>query len=111
MRLSQECVEFSLKACLRLVGVEYPKTHDASDVLLSFKERFPPWFQEKIDEVAMVSARLAMKREIAFYGAEDETIAPEEAVSKSDAENTVKEAEQIYMLCEKMFREYESAPS
>lgn len=35
LRLSQECVELSLKASLRLVGIEYPKIHDVSEVLLS----------------------------------------------------------------------------
>jgi HEPN domain-containing protein len=28
VRLSQECVELSLKAVLKAVGIEYPKIHD-----------------------------------------------------------------------------------
>lgn len=31
VRYSQGCVEPSLKACLRLVGVEYPKVHNVGD--------------------------------------------------------------------------------
>ena len=34
LRLSQECVELSLKAALRLVGIEYPKVHDVSGLSL-----------------------------------------------------------------------------
>ncbi|MEM3563261.1 MAG: HEPN domain-containing protein [Candidatus Jordarchaeaceae archaeon] len=33
VRLSQEAVELSLKAVLRLVGIEYPKIHDLSEIL------------------------------------------------------------------------------
>lgn len=32
VRLSQECVELSLKASLKIVGIEYPKVHDVSDI-------------------------------------------------------------------------------
>ena len=31
LRLSQECVELSLKASLRLVGIEYPKIHGVQE--------------------------------------------------------------------------------
>ncbi|MEM1548796.1 MAG: HEPN domain-containing protein [Thermoproteota archaeon] len=47
-RLSQECVELSLKAVLKAVGIEYPKVHDFSDVLLSVGQRFPEWFQQEL---------------------------------------------------------------
>jgi len=33
VRLSQECVELSLKAALRFVGIEPPKWHDVGIVL------------------------------------------------------------------------------
>jgi len=41
VRLSQECVELSLKAALKTVGIDYPKVHDVSDVLADVSERFP----------------------------------------------------------------------
>jgi len=44
VRLSQECVELSLKAALKAVGIDYPKVHDVSDVLEVVSERFPEWF-------------------------------------------------------------------
>jgi HEPN domain-containing protein len=43
VRLSQECVELSLKAVLKAVGIEYPKIHDVSDILIDFVDRFPEW--------------------------------------------------------------------
>lgn len=41
VRYSQETVEMSLKAVLRAVGVEYPKDHEVSPVLVSSKDRLP----------------------------------------------------------------------
>lgn len=37
LRLSQECVELSLKASLRALGIEYPKVNDVSDILIEDK--------------------------------------------------------------------------
>ncbi len=62
VRYSQECVELSLKACLRAVRMEYPKVHDVGDVLIVNEDKFPRWLREKVDEFAEISADLAMKR-------------------------------------------------
>ena len=61
VRLSQECVELSLKAALRAVGIDYPKVHDVSDVLADVSERFPEWFRAKIDFLCESSKILAKK--------------------------------------------------
>ena len=57
-----------LKASLKLVGIEYPKAHDVSDVLLENRDRLPEWFGRKIEFMAKASSKLAAKRELAFYG-------------------------------------------
>ncbi|MEM1906186.1 MAG: HEPN domain-containing protein, partial [Nitrososphaerota archaeon] len=64
VRLSQECVELSLKAVLKAVGIDYPKVHDVSDILLDIKERFPEWFKAEIEFLRESSKILAKKREI-----------------------------------------------
>jgi HEPN domain-containing protein len=48
VRLSKECVELSIKAALRAVGIEYPKQHEVSDLLEETKKRYPPWFAQEI---------------------------------------------------------------
>ncbi|MFQ6085711.1 MAG: HEPN domain-containing protein [Candidatus Bathyarchaeia archaeon] len=48
LRLCQEAVEMGLKASLRLVGVEYPKKHDVSGILIDVGDRFPEWFRDQI---------------------------------------------------------------
>jgi len=106
LRLSQECIELSLKASLRLAGIEYPKVHDVSDVLLSVKDRFPAWFAEKVDNMAKVSTSITMKRELAFCGAEDEMVSPEEAISRRDAKQAVEDAEQVHKMCRRLLRQH-----
>lgn len=108
LRLSQECVELSLKAALRLVGIEYPKVHDVSDVLLDYRERFPPWFAREAEFMAEASSSLAAKRELALYGGEEAILTPEDLVSKAEAERAVEQAGKVYELCSKLLSEYQA---
>jgi len=78
VRLSQECVELSLKAVLKAVGIEYPKVHDVSDVLLEVKDRFPGWFRAEIDFLCESSRILVKKRELSLYGGEEAFLVPDE---------------------------------
>ena len=61
MRLSQECFEPSLKAVLKAVGIEYPKIHDVSDVLVDIKDRFPEWFRAEL-EFLRESSKILVKK-------------------------------------------------
>jgi HEPN domain-containing protein len=84
VRESQEVVELALKGLLRAHGVEPPRIHDVSDVLLAERRRLPDSLQEKLDSLASISRELRRDRELAFYGAEDLT--PSGFYSRSDAE-------------------------
>ena len=63
VRQCQEAVELLLKAALRYVGVEPPKLHDVGPLLRKERDRFPAWFQERIDEFAYYSRVLRSERE------------------------------------------------
>ncbi|MEM2909454.1 MAG: HEPN domain-containing protein [Nitrososphaerota archaeon] len=102
LRLSQECVELSLKASLKMVGIEYPKVHDVSDVLLDYRERFPAWFKEKVDFLAETSRKLSSKRGLSFYGGEEALLSPEELVSKEDAEEAMRRASDTLELVSRL---------
>jgi len=102
LRLSQECVELSLKAALKLVGIEYPKKHDVSDVLIEVKDRFPEWFQKEIRFLADVSRKLAKKREISMYGDEESFLSPDEAISCEEALKAVEWAKKTHELCKNL---------
>ena len=84
VRESQEVVELALKGLLRAHGVEPPRIHDVSEVLLAERRRFPDSLQKELDDLASISRELRRDRELAFYGAEDLT--PSEFYSRSYAE-------------------------
>ena len=109
VRLSQECVELSLKAVLKAVGVEYPKIHDVSDVMVDVKERFPEWFRAELRFLRESSKILVKKREISLYGGEEAFLSPEEVISKEDAEDATGRATKTYELCKRLISEIEGA--
>ena len=84
VRESQEIVELALKGLLRACGIDPPRIHDVSDVLVSESERLPEAVRDELDRLVEVSRQLRRDRELAFYGAEDLT--PTGFYSKQDAE-------------------------
>jgi len=83
VRESQEVVELALKGLLRAWGVEPPRIHDVSDVLLAERERLPEALWAEVPQLAQASRELRRDRELAFYGAEDLT--PSSFYSQADA--------------------------
>ena len=88
VRESQEAVELALKGMLRAAGVEPPRVHDVSDILVAERERLPETLRDHVERFAKVSKELRRDRELAFYGAEDLTpsgfYGREEATSARD---------------------------
>lgn len=99
LRLAQECVELSVKAVLRAVGIEYPKQHEVSDLLSDVKLRFPEGFLAEIPSIQEASKSLYRKRELAFYGGEDALLSPEEAISEEDANKAVNSGKKVFSIC------------
>ncbi|MFO8175133.1 MAG: HEPN domain-containing protein [Gemmatimonadota bacterium] len=73
VRESQEIVELALKALLRSVGIDPPRTHDVSEVLEAEAHRLPEEIRKELDALKRISRDLRRDRELAFYGAEDLT--------------------------------------
>ena len=107
VRLSQECVELSLKAVLKAVGIEYPKVHEVSPVLSEIRGRFPDWFRTEIDFLSESSKLLFKKREPSLYGDEESLTPPNEVMDRKDAEDATNRAKKTYNLCEKLISELE----
>ena len=84
VRESQEVVELALKGFLRAHGVEPPRIHDVSEILLAERQRLPAEIQDELDALASISRELRRDRELAFYGAEDLT--PMGFYTRNDAE-------------------------
>lgn len=93
VRESQEVVELTLKALLRVSGIDPPRIHDVSEVLLSERERLPADLGEEIEALAGISRDLRRDRELAFYGAEDLT--PTDFYSRQDAKKAMAAARRV----------------
>ncbi len=102
IRQCQEAVELSLKAALRIIGIEPPKWHDVGPVLRKEKDKFPEWFQDKIQEITYISRTLRREREPAMYGDEEIGIPAEELYTQYDAAQALKQAKMVLELTEKL---------
>jgi HEPN domain-containing protein len=100
VRSAQECAELSLKATLRFVGVDYPKRHDVSRVLLEMKERLPSWFDA--ETIAGENTWLAERRERAMYGLEESDVGPDSLFSGEDARAAISYSKHIFEECERL---------
>src|SRR5680860_875909 len=98
VRESQEVVELALKALLRAHGVEPPRVHDVSPVLLAERQRLPDELRSHLAELTEISKRLRLSRELAFYGAEDLT--PSDFYSRQDAQGALTSARRVVELVE-----------
>lgn len=93
VRESQETVELALKGLLRAIGVEPPRIHDVSDILLAERDRLPAPVGRHVEKLAEASRQLRRDRELAFYGAEDLT--PTGFYSRDDAKRARSRAREV----------------
>jgi HEPN domain-containing protein len=98
VRESQEIVELTLKALLRACGIDPPRVHDVSDVLLAERSRMPDELADELENLTEISRTLRRDRELAFYGAEDLT--PSGFYSKADATEARRGAQTTVALVE-----------
>lgn len=107
VRRSQECVELSLKAVLRLFAIEYPREHDVSPALALIENKeTPTWFKELIPSFIEISKELGKKRGPAIYGYESELKPASEIFGRGDAEKAINSAKLVYSNCKKVIREF-----
>ena len=104
MRRSQDCVEYCLKAALRAIGIEYPKEHEISDILVENSGRFPQWFQNEIHFLSECSMELTSKRGLATYGDERKKIPAKKIFQKKDAEDALQKSGTVLEICRKLLK-------
>ncbi len=90
VREAQEIVELSLKGLLRYAGIEPPKYHDVSPILIEHQEKFKMLSLEELEKVAKISKKLRKERELAFYG--DIDFIPTEEYTIEDANEAIQGA-------------------
>ena len=89
VRESQEIFELALKALLRQSGIEPPRIHDVSAILLAEKANIAGNLTS-IDRLAKISKSMRRDRELAFYGSEDLT--PSQFYAEEDATSAREDA-------------------
>lgn len=102
VRESQEIVELALKGLLRSRGIEPPRVHDVSGILLAERDRLPAELDCDVDWLADTFRQLRRDRELAFYGAEDLT--PTDFYSRADASAARKGARRVVELVDPFVR-------
>lgn len=105
IRACQEAVELSLKAALRIAGIEPPKIHDVGPILRKNSNFFPEWFRGEINRMATISRTLRREREVSMYGDEELSLPPEEIYSVEDAEKAVQDCEFVLKNCKRLLDE------
>jgi HEPN domain-containing protein len=91
VRRSQEVVELSLKALLKMMGIEYPKEHDVGEVFAQACRSKNIGLDEKIlEEITEASSKLAKERSPSFY--------MEKIFSEAQAKEAREKAEKILNL-------------
>jgi HEPN domain-containing protein len=90
IREAQEAVELALKGMLRQLGIEPPKWHDVSEILVGHIDRFPENMRLHISRLAEISKWLRKERELAFYG--DVDFIPSEEYKVEDAQRAIQDA-------------------
>lgn len=102
MREAQEIVELALKGMLRQVGIEPPKWHDVSSLILEYRGRFPESADKEAERLAEISSYLRKEREISFYG--DIDFIPTEEYSREDALKAMEDARFVVGAAERVIK-------
>ncbi|NPA23525.1 MAG: HEPN domain-containing protein [Crenarchaeota archaeon] len=106
IRQCQEAVELSLKAALRLIGIEPPKVHDVGPILVRYGDRFPEFFKEEIPELAAISRwpRREKRKEPSMYGDEELGIPPTQLYTEPYARKAYESAISVLEEVEKLLK-------
>ena len=100
VRHAQEVVELAVKGVLCYLCIDYPKVHDAADLLATaLTARQMSLSEAEAGDLRAVSSRLAEQRAPAFYFEYDE--------ERATAEIAAHDARRIHQLCLRIVRDLE----
>jgi len=108
VRRAQEAIELAIKGLLRLVGIEFPREHDVSEVLVVSADRFPDAWREVLPELARKMREITPKRGPAMYGLEAHGIPASEAFDEEDGRGALADAEFVCSRSTACFEEWKA---
>jgi len=101
IRESQEIVELCGKGILRSCGIDPPKWHDVSDLIIELGKKYKK-FKKKFEKYSEISKWLRKERELSFYGEID--FLPSEEYKDRDAKKAIEGAKFSVDLLEKFLK-------
>ena len=102
IREAQEVVELAVKGMLRQIGIDPPKQHDVSPLLVEHKNKLPVDVIPDIPEIMRISKWLRKEREFAFYG--DIDFIPTEEYTLQDAQKAINDAIFVVKMTERVIK-------
>ena len=78
------------------IGVELPKWHDVSKMLLEYCSRLPDEAASQVERLAEISSWLRKERELAFYG--DIDFIPTDENTQEDALRAIGDAQFVLSI-------------
>ena len=100
IREAQEIVELCTKGMLRFKGIDVPKQHDVSYLLIEYKDLFPGEIVKNLGRIAEISKYLRKEIEFALYG--DIDFIPTEEYKREDAEKAMRDTEFVVEIAERL---------
>lgn len=100
VREAQEIVELAQKSILRKLGIDPPKWHDVSDIILANLELIPDEIHQDIKKIINITKWLRGEREISFYG--DIDFIPTSEYDIEDARKAISCAVEWVSICKKL---------
>ncbi|MGB9749829.1 MAG: HEPN domain-containing protein [Caldisericia bacterium] len=100
IREAQEIVELSIKGMLMYKGIDVPKKHDVSDLLIEYIDLYDTEISKNFEKIREISKYLRKEREFSFYG--DIDFIPTNEYNEEDARKALEDAFLVVSIAEKI---------
>lgn len=95
---AQSLVELCVKSMLLFKGINVPKFHEVSSLLIEHRDKFPEFAQDAFPKIVKISKTLRRNRELSFYG--DEDFIPTDEYTEDEALEAMENAKYVLQITE-----------
>jgi HEPN domain-containing protein len=99
---AQALVELCVKGMLLYEGINVPKYHEVSRLLMEHQDKFPEIVRSSFPKIIKISKTLRRNRELSFYG--DDDFIPTDEYSQEEALETIENAKFVLQIAESVIK-------
>jgi HEPN domain-containing protein len=99
---AQGLVELCVKGMLLAQGINVPKFHEVSNLLMEHRNLFPGFAQEAFPRIIKISKSLRRNRELSFYG--DDDFIPTEEYTDEEALEAIENTKFVLQIAESIIK-------